>query len=211
MTLLRRGVAALVVAGSAVLLAACSTVSPTTQAPAAGATTEPTETGGGLFGGNTVLTIGMVVVLAALVFFMWRNSRKRKSETQKLQSSMVPGAEVMTSFGLFGTLVSVDELANTAELELNPGNVVKVHRQTLVKVVDPTAVVSGDAPRSVEEAMAIADREQAERDAAAADRELEREAADLSGEDEPRFGERIKKDDGTEGDDSSEGDAPKKS
>ncbi len=156
----------------------------------------------------------MVVVLGVLVFFMWRNSRKRKTDAQKLQSTMVPGAEVMTSFGLFGTLVAVDELANTAELELSPGNVVKVHRQTLVKVVDPTATVSGDAPRSVEEAMAIADREQAERDAAAAaatDTEFEREAAELSGDDEPRFGERIKKDDDTEGDDSSEGDAPKKS
>ena len=102
------------------------------------------EASGGLFGGN-FLTIAMVVLLAVLVFFMWRSSRKRKNAAQELQSTMVPGVEVMTSFGLFGTLVSVDDVASTAELEVSPGNIVKVHRQTLVKVVEPT---TGDQDRS---------------------------------------------------------------
>jgi len=209
MTFLRRGVAALVLAGTAVVLAACSTVAPTTQDPATGETTAPAADGG-LFGGN-FLTIAMVVLLVVLVFFMWRSSRKRKTEAQKLQSAMVPGVQVMTSFGLFGTLVSVDELASTAELEVSPGNVVKVHRQTLVKVVDPTAAgPSGSEPRSVEEAMEIAEREQQAREGLS-DAEIEREVAQLTGEDlgEPRFGERIKDDD-ADGDAGSEGEAPKK-
>jgi len=201
MTRLRRGVAVLLLAGTAFVLTACSSLFPTTTTEAGGAAVETPAPAadGGLFGGNW-LTIAMVVLLAVLVFFMWRSSRKRKADAQKLQSTMVPGAEVMTSFGLYGTLVSVDELAATAEIEVSPGNIIKVHRQTLVKVVDPSAAVSGDAPRSVEEAMAIADREQAERDAAAADALAEREAAEFSGEaEEPRFGERIKDDGDDEG------------
>src|SRR5690349_18173814 len=106
------------------------------------------------------LEIGMLVILAVLVFFMFRSSRKRKAQAEELQTKMVPGAEVMTNYGLFGTLVSVDELANSAELEVAPGVTVKVHRQTLAKVVDSSAV-DPDAPRSVEEAMEIANREQA--------------------------------------------------
>lgn len=210
MTLLRRGVAALVLAGSAVALTACSAIAPTTQQPAADATTTPDANAGGLFGGNW-LTIAMVGLLVVLVFFMWRSSRKRKTEAQKLQSAMVPGVQVMTSFGLYGTLVSVDELAATAELEVSPGNVVKVHRQTLVKVVDPTAGPSGDAPRSVEEAMEIAEREMAEREGRA-DVEIDREVAEMTGEglDEPRFGERIKQDDAADGNEGTEGEAPKK-
>lgn len=109
------------------------------------------------------LTIGMLAILAVLIFFMFRNSRKRKAQTEELQTKMVPGAEVMTSFGLFGTLKSVDEVNNIAELEVAPGQVVRIHRQTLTKVVEPTEI-DPDAPRSVEEAMEIAAREQEERD-----------------------------------------------
>ncbi|HWL01864.1 MAG TPA: preprotein translocase subunit YajC [Microbacteriaceae bacterium] len=210
MTFLRRGVAAIVLAGTAVVLAACSAVAPTTQQPAPGETSAPAADGG-LFGGN-FLTIAMVVLLVVLVFFMWRSSRKRKTEAQKLQTTMVPGVQVMTSFGLFGTLVSVDDLASTAELEVSPGNIVKVHRQTLVKVVEPTTGPAGDTPRSVEEAMEIAEREQKAREGGLTEAEIDREVAELTGEslEEPRFGERIRNDDVAEGDEGSEGEAPKK-
>ena len=85
------------------------------------------------------LTLVMLAVLAMLIFFMWRNSKKRKEELAKLQESMVPGAEVMTNFGLFGTLLSIDVENNIAVIETSPGNAVKVHRQTLARVVDETA------------------------------------------------------------------------
>jgi len=125
------------------------------------------------------LTIGMLVILAVLIFFMFRNSRKRKAQQEELASKIVPGAEVMTNFGLFGTLKSIDEASSVAELEIAKGTVIKVHRQTLAKVVEP---VADGEPRSVEEAMAIADREQAERDAAVADKA-------------PEFGERVEQSD----------------
>lgn len=210
MTFLRRGAAAIVLAGTAVVLAACSAVTPTTSETATGTAAAP-EASGGLFGGN-FLTIAMVVLLAVLVFFMWRSSRKRKNAAQELQSTMVPGVEVMTSFGLFGTLVSVDDVASTAELEVSPGNIVKVHRQTLVKVVEPTTGTAGDTPRSVEEAMEIAEREQAVREGRS-EVEIDREVAEIMGDslDEPRFGERVtKSDDVAEGDEGTEGEAPKK-
>ncbi|GAB3578883.1 hypothetical protein GCM10027406_15900 [Leifsonia lichenia] len=84
------------------------------------------------------LTIVMVVILAALIFFMFRNSRKRQKEQAETRSKMVPGAEVMTNFGLYGTLLSVNEDDNTALVETSPGTVLKVHRQVLARVVEPT-------------------------------------------------------------------------
>lgn len=90
------------------------------------------------------LTIVMLAILAMLIFFMVRNSRKRKEELAKLQDKMVPGAEVMTNFGLFGTLVSIDEENNVAVLETSPGNEVRVHRQTLARVVDETETEAAD-------------------------------------------------------------------
>ncbi len=128
-------------------------------------------------------TIIMLVVLAALVIFMFRNSRKRKAAAEALKSEIVPGKEIMTNFGLFGTLLSIDEVTNVAEVETSPGNIVRVHRQTIAKVVEPTDV-DGDAPRSVEEAM-----ERANREAAAKETELNQDHAIPVGE--PEFGERI--------------------
>jgi len=86
------------------------------------------------------LTIVMLGVLALLIFFMFRNSRKRKSDAAMLQDKMLPGAEVMTNFGLFGTLVSIDEENNVATIETSPGSTVRVHRQTLARVVEDEVV-----------------------------------------------------------------------
>jgi preprotein translocase subunit YajC len=129
------------------------------------------------------LEIGMLAVLAVLVFFMFRNSRKTKAKQEELKSKIVPGAEIMTNFGLFGTLVSVDEISNVAEIEVSPGQIVRVHRQTLAKVVEADDV-DPNAPRLVEEAMAIANREEEERNRV----KLNEDSAIVM--DEPEFGER---------------------
>ncbi len=87
------------------------------------------------------LTIVMLGILALLIFFMFRNSRKRKADLELLQEKMVPGAEVMTNVGLFGTLVSVDDDTNVATIETSPGSTVRVHRQTLARVVEDEPVI----------------------------------------------------------------------
>ncbi|WP_309616226.1 preprotein translocase subunit YajC [Salinibacterium sp.] len=109
------------------------------------------------------LTIGMLAILAVLIFFMFRNSRKRKAQQEELRTQIVPGAEVMTNFGLYGKLISLDESSKVAELEVAPGNIVRVHSQTIAKVVTDEVGEPGE-PRSVEEAMAIANREAEDRD-----------------------------------------------
>jgi preprotein translocase subunit YajC len=100
----------------------------------------------------------MVVILAALIFFMFRNSRKRQREAAETRSKMVPGAEVMTNFGLYGKLLSVNEDDNTALVETSPGTVIKVHRQVLARVVEPTAAepaVDAEATTELNEDHAI--------------------------------------------------------
>ena len=114
------------------------------------------------------LTIVMVVILAALIFFMFRNSRKRQRDAAETRSKMVPGAEVMTNFGLYGTLLSVNEDDNTALVETSPGTVIKVHRQVLARVVEPTATEPAAEPQTETElnedhAIPLADPEFGER------------------------------------------------
>lgn len=89
-----------------------------------------------------LLTLTMLAVLAVLVFFMFRNGRKRKKDLEALQATMVPGAKIMTGSGIYGTIASIDEEANTVSLEIAPGTVIEVHRQTIARVVEPVAVAA---------------------------------------------------------------------
>ncbi|GAA3600575.1 preprotein translocase subunit YajC [Agrococcus terreus] len=99
------------------------------------------------------LTIIMLVVLAAMIFFMFRSNKKRKEQQSQLQDKMVPGAEVMTNFGLFGELRAVDEERNEALIEIAPGTIVRVHRQTLARVVEDDAVEeTADAETTADDA-----------------------------------------------------------
>lgn len=83
------------------------------------------------------LSLFMIAALALLVMFMVRNSKKQRESQQQLQEKLQPGAEVMTSFGLFAHLVSIDEETNVAVIDIGSGNLMRVHRQTLTKVVEP--------------------------------------------------------------------------
>ena len=83
----------------------------------------------------------MLAVLAVLIFFMFRNSRKRQKDAAELQTQVVPGAKVMTNSGLYGTILSIDDEENEVLLESTPGTVLALHRQTIARVVTPV-----DAP-----------------------------------------------------------------
>ena len=122
-----------------------------------------------------ILLAGLLVVM---IFFTWRSSKKRKAEAETLQTKLVPGAEIMTQHGIFGTLVSIDDDSNEAIIETTPGTKLRVHRQTIVRVVEDEAPVSED---------------EVEGDDASADEvasDVEAEAVDAA---EPEFGERVEK------------------
>jgi preprotein translocase subunit YajC len=101
-------------------------------------------------GGIDVMTIGLFAVFALLIFFMFRKQKKvqaqMREKAERLKEQMVPGTEVMTQFGLFGTVVSIDTDNNKVVLELSPGNTATVHTQAVNEVVTPeTPEVPDDA------------------------------------------------------------------
>lgn len=104
------------------------------------------------------LTIIMLVVLAAMIFFMFRSNKKRKAQAAELQDQMVPGAEVMTNFGLFGELREIDDERNEALIEIAPGTIIRVHRQTLARVVDDQVELTDEAADDAGEAGEPRDR-----------------------------------------------------
>lgn len=99
---------------------------------------EPTAGGFDIFG------LLLPLALAFLIFTMFRKQRKMKKQVAEQRTQMVPGTEVMTNFGLFGTIVSLDEDNNKALIEIAPGVTATVHSQTLSKVVTPEPVAEED-------------------------------------------------------------------
>jgi preprotein translocase subunit YajC len=78
--------------------------------------------GGG--SGFLILMIG----LAAVMFFMMRSQRKRTQAQQNVQRGAEVGDEVMTTAGIFGTIVDEDEDEGTIMLEIAPGTTIKMLR-----------------------------------------------------------------------------------
>ena len=103
------------------------------------------------------MTILLFVMLGVFVFMMFRRNKKTQQQQAQLQSKFGPGVEVMTSFGLFGRIVDIDEAENKVTLELSPGNTATVHRQAVTKIVEP--VVATEEPTVVpDDASALTDR-----------------------------------------------------
>ena len=67
------------------------------------------------------MTILLFVMLGVFVFMMFRRNKKTQQQQAQLQSKFGPGVEVMTSFGLFGRIVDIDEAENKVDAGALPG------------------------------------------------------------------------------------------
>jgi preprotein translocase subunit YajC len=101
------------------------------------AQTTTTQPGGGI----DIMSILLFVMLGIFIFMMFRRNKKTQQQQATLQSQFAPGVEVMTSFGLFGRIVDIDDEENKVTLELSPGNLATVHRQAVTKIIEPAAGV----------------------------------------------------------------------
>ncbi len=92
-----------------------------------------------------------LLLLVVMMIFMWRSNKKRQEQQQEMRQQLVPGTEVMTQAGIYGTIVDVDADNNVATIESAPGTQLRVHSATIVNVVTPTvpddaSALTGDEP-----------------------------------------------------------------
>lgn len=120
------------------------------------------------------ITLLMFGLIAVLIFFMFRNGKKRQAAQQELQNSLRPGAEVMLQSGIFGTIEEIDEEENRATIRSGNSTIV-VHRSAIGQVVKPV-----DAPESEEPASLAPDDDPAFGERIAQDQSAEQvESTDL--------------------------------
>jgi preprotein translocase subunit YajC len=99
--------------------------------------------------GLTSLLPFLLIILLAVFLFM-RPNKKRQAQMRQLKTQVLPGAEVRTNAGLYGTVVSVtdDELV----LEIAPGVRSRFDPRVVVAVTKPVddrragVDAPGDAP-----------------------------------------------------------------
>lgn len=78
-----------------------------------------------------------LVLLGAMLIFMWRGNKKRAAQQQTLREQMVVGSDVMTQAGIYGTIVDLDSENHVTTLEVSPGTTIRVHSSTVINIVTP--------------------------------------------------------------------------
>lgn len=89
------------------------------------------------------------IILIGVVFYLliMRPARNRQRKQMEMMSALTPGTQVMTTAGVYGTVVSIDD--EDAEIEIAPGVVIRVVKAAIGKVLQPEPAPD-DAPPSVE-------------------------------------------------------------
>ncbi len=92
------------------------------------------------------------ILLIGVVFYLliMRPARTRQRKQAEMMSALAPGTRVMTTAGVYGTVVSIDE--EDAELEIAPGVVIRVVKAAIGKVIEPEPAPTDATPPGEESA-----------------------------------------------------------
>ena len=97
--------------------------------------------------GASLLPIILIVVLFMIVY-MTMTRRRRANQAQQMQNTVVPGARVRTTSGMYGTVTSVED-NDDVMVEVAPGVNIRMMRRAVVPVPQDAATGTGpvsDAP-----------------------------------------------------------------
>ena len=103
----------------------------------------------------------LAVAFVALIVLPGRQRKKMAAQAQQLQESLKPGARVMTTAGIHGTVTGLGE--TTVILDIAPGVPVTFERRAVVQVVQPTvADVTGENSGATQVELPASDDDTAE-------------------------------------------------
>jgi preprotein translocase subunit YajC len=91
------------------------------------------------------------VVLALVMLFMFRSTRRRQQNAQSTRNQVVNGSKIRTIHGIFGTVVDSDD--RNVMVEVSPGVKIKMMRQAIGQVLpddEPDGVLHTDTEPSTD-------------------------------------------------------------
>ena len=84
----------------------------------------------------------LAVAFVALIVLPGRQRKRMQAKTQEMQDSLKPGAQVMTTSGIHGTVTGIGD--TTVTVDIAPGVPVTFERRAIMQVVAPTATMGTD-------------------------------------------------------------------
>jgi preprotein translocase subunit YajC len=79
----------------------------------------------------------LLVVMVVLLVLVFRRGSRQRREVADLQAGLAPGAQIMTSSGLYATVVAMD--GDSVTLETAPGQRSRWDRRAVVRVLPADA------------------------------------------------------------------------
>ena len=96
--------------------------------------------------GNPWMTVGMLVVFFAIFYFLLiRPQSKRAKAQRELLANLGKGEEVMTSGGIMGKIVAIDQ--TVVSLEITNNVIIKVQKAAITGTL-PKGTLKGSAEKS---------------------------------------------------------------
>jgi preprotein translocase subunit YajC len=93
--------------------------------------------------GGSALGLVFPLILFAAFGFLLLSSRRRRRLVQEVQAALVPGQRVITTAGMYATVVDVD--GGEVQLEISPGVVCRYTRGAVARVA-PAEDGNGTTP-----------------------------------------------------------------
>jgi preprotein translocase subunit YajC len=87
----------------------------------------------GQAGGSLIGLALPVLMIVGFYFLLIRPQRNRQRAQQTLLASLEVGDEVMTTGGIYGTIVEIDDDEGTVTVEIAPGTRVRMVRQGIAQ------------------------------------------------------------------------------
>jgi preprotein translocase subunit YajC len=109
---------------------------------------------------NPTSLILILVVVIGVYMLMIRPQRRRQQQAQQQKNTVVPGARVRTTAGMYATVVDVD--GDDVVLEVAPGVEVRYMRRAIMDVVSPGEEPTEDSYAADEDAEHTEDDEPGE-------------------------------------------------
>lgn len=88
---------------------------------------------GGQGGGSLIGLALPVLMIVGFYFLLIRPQRNRQRAQQTLLASLEVGDEVMTTGGIYGTIIEIDDDEGTVTVEIAPGTRVRMVRQGIAQ------------------------------------------------------------------------------
>ncbi|WP_326823634.1 preprotein translocase subunit YajC [Streptosporangium sp. NBC_01756] len=99
-------------------------------------------------GGNYSSLIMIALMVVVFYFLLIRPQRKRQQEQAQMQNSLAPGTRIMTTTGLFATVVAID--ADDVILEIAPGVETRWIKAAIGRVLTPVDGVEDEDVKSAD-------------------------------------------------------------